>query len=76
MELTSAKKCVLTGSERVSAGRALDLPVYFGDAGSKEVGLYSTLAYIGQVFLHVFTEISGNPFRYCIKLVQREHHAQ
>lgn len=24
-------------SERVSAGRALDLPVYFGDAGSKEV---------------------------------------
>jgi hypothetical protein len=24
-------------SERVSVGRALDLPVYFGDAGSREV---------------------------------------
>lgn len=24
-------------SDRVSVGRALDLPVYFGDAGSKEV---------------------------------------
>jgi hypothetical protein len=26
-------------SERVSVGRALDLPVYFGDAGSREVPL-------------------------------------
>lgn len=24
-------------SDRVAAGRALDLPVYFGDAGSREV---------------------------------------
>lgn len=24
-------------SERVAVGRALDLPVYFGDAGSREV---------------------------------------
>lgn len=27
-------------SERVSAGRAVDLPVYFGDAGSKEVDIF------------------------------------
>jgi hypothetical protein len=25
-------------SDRVAVGRALDLPVYFGDAGSREVG--------------------------------------
>lgn len=26
-----------TSSDRVAIGRALDLPVYFGDAGSREV---------------------------------------
>ena len=31
-------KRIFICSERVTAGRALDLPVYFGDAGSKEVG--------------------------------------
>ena len=25
-------------SDRVAVGRSLDLPVYFGDAGSREVG--------------------------------------
>lgn len=27
----------LDSSDRVAVGRALDLPVYFGDAGSREV---------------------------------------
>lgn len=30
-------KCFKFYSERVSMGRALDLPVFFGDAGSREV---------------------------------------
>lgn len=30
-------------SERVAVGRALDLPVYFGDAGSREVKQISEL---------------------------------
>lgn len=29
--------CLPCFSERVAVGRALDLPVYFGDAGSREV---------------------------------------
>lgn len=29
--------CFLFSSDRVAIGRALDLPVYFGDAGSREV---------------------------------------
>jgi len=29
---------VFFSSDRVAVGRALDLPVYFGDAGSREVG--------------------------------------
>lgn len=30
--------CLCFFSDRVAVGRALDLPVYFGDAGSREVG--------------------------------------
>ncbi|KAK1369391.1 hypothetical protein POM88_035483 [Heracleum sosnowskyi] len=37
MDATSIYNIVLSFSDRVSVGRALDLPVYFGDAGSREV---------------------------------------
>ncbi len=36
---TDSVLCCDLYSERVSVGRALDLPVYFGDAGSREVPL-------------------------------------
>jgi voltage-gated potassium channel Kch len=36
-------------SERVSVGRALDLPVYFGDAGSREV--LSTIPILTEIIL-------------------------
>jgi hypothetical protein len=35
--MTKLNAAFSDSSERVSVGRALDLPVYFGDAGSKEV---------------------------------------
>jgi len=42
--------CFLDCSDRVAMGRALDLPVYFGDAGSREVEqaleLFMLVAYI------------------------------
>lgn len=37
-------------SERVAVGRALDLPVYFGDAGSREVNQISELTYMVWIF--------------------------
>ncbi|KAK1356255.1 hypothetical protein POM88_049511 [Heracleum sosnowskyi] len=37
MDATSIYNIVLSFSDRVSVGRALDLPVYFGDASSREV---------------------------------------
>jgi hypothetical protein len=56
-------------SDRVAAGRALDLPVYFGDAGSREVKLNASwVAYVvvQQLILYCVTRSS-------IKSVLKEH---
>ena len=44
-------------SERVSMGRALDLPVFFGDAGSREVPPQDTNSFIvlSNIRLEAFT---------------------
>ena len=63
---------VLCFSDRVSVGRALDLPVYFGDAGSKEVWL-SEISGVFFFFLR-YTNLLGAYLvdRFCIKLELNE----
>lgn len=40
-------KCsIVLFSDRVAIGRALDLPVYFGDAGSREVVKHKSENYV------------------------------
>lgn len=73
MIATSIYKVVLSFSDRVSVGRALDLPVYFGDAGSREVWFRE----ISRVFFFFpgHAKMLGVYLidRFCIKLELKEH---
>lgn len=68
--LTSNFYC--DNSDRVAVGRALDLPVYFGDAGSREVKLVSIITRILSTLNQSDNFCALEICRSCIRLELRE----